>query len=126
VANVLRMATVADIVTLIQAGSSDRRITALLSIDRGTNRCQASDQLLVEIAAFGQGPAADALEGFPPEGQAGMESACKIFQTTRISPCARPARALNFCGSERKRREILLICQPSLVSFFSSSASSQF
>ena len=35
-ANVLKMATVADIVTLIQAGSSDRRISALLSLDRGT------------------------------------------------------------------------------------------
>ncbi|MEY2726719.1 MAG: hypothetical protein RLZZ458_2586, partial [Planctomycetota bacterium] len=30
-ANVLKMATVAEIVTLIQAGSSDRRISALLS-----------------------------------------------------------------------------------------------
>ena len=35
-ANVLKMATFADIVTLIQAGSSDRRISALLSRDRGT------------------------------------------------------------------------------------------
>jgi len=35
-ANVLKMAAVADIVTLIQAGSSDRRISALLSLDRGT------------------------------------------------------------------------------------------
>jgi hypothetical protein len=35
-ANVLKMATVADIVTLIQAGSSDRRISALLSLDRAT------------------------------------------------------------------------------------------
>jgi hypothetical protein len=35
-ANVLKMATVADIVTLIQAGSSERRISALLSLDRGT------------------------------------------------------------------------------------------
>jgi hypothetical protein len=35
-ANVLKMATVADIVTLIQAGSSDRQISALLSLDRGT------------------------------------------------------------------------------------------
>ena len=35
-ANVLKMATIADIVTLIQAGSSDRRISALLSLDRGT------------------------------------------------------------------------------------------
>jgi hypothetical protein len=35
-ANVLNMATVADIVTLIQAGSSDRRISALLSRGRGT------------------------------------------------------------------------------------------
>ena len=35
-ANVLKMATVADIVTLIQAGSSDRRISALSSLDRGT------------------------------------------------------------------------------------------
>jgi hypothetical protein len=35
-ANVLKLATVADIVPLIQAGSSDRRISALLSLDRGT------------------------------------------------------------------------------------------
>ena len=35
-ANVLNMATIADIVTVIQAGSSDRRISALLSLDRGT------------------------------------------------------------------------------------------
>ena len=35
-ANVLKMATVADIVTLIQAGYSDRRSSALLSLDRGT------------------------------------------------------------------------------------------
>jgi hypothetical protein len=35
-ANVLKMAAIADIVTLIQAGSSDRRISALLSLDRGT------------------------------------------------------------------------------------------
>jgi|GEM_PF-2277520 hypothetical protein len=37
-ANVLKMATVAHIVTLIQAGSSDCRISALLSLDRGTLR----------------------------------------------------------------------------------------
>ena len=35
-ANVLKMATVADIVTLIKAGHSDRRISAVLSLDRGT------------------------------------------------------------------------------------------
>ena len=35
-ANILQMAAFADIVTLIQAGSSDRRIPALLSLDRGT------------------------------------------------------------------------------------------
>jgi hypothetical protein len=35
-ANVLKMAIIADIVTLIQAGSSDCRISALLSLDRGT------------------------------------------------------------------------------------------
>jgi hypothetical protein len=47
-------------------------------------------------------------------------------QTTRMSPCARPARALNFSGSERKRREMLMICQPSPVSLFSLPVSSQF
>jgi hypothetical protein len=41
-------------------------------------------------------------------------------QTIRISPCARPARGLNFSGNERKRREMLMLLQPSLVSFFSS------
>ena len=35
-ANVLKMATVADIVTLIKSGHSDRRISAVLSLDRGT------------------------------------------------------------------------------------------
>ena len=35
-ANVLKMAAVAGIVTLIQAVSSDRRISALLSLDRRT------------------------------------------------------------------------------------------
>jgi hypothetical protein len=35
-ANVLKMATVADIVTLIKASHSDRRISAVLSLDRGT------------------------------------------------------------------------------------------
>jgi hypothetical protein len=35
-ANVLKMATVADIVTLIKAGHSERRISAMLSLDRGT------------------------------------------------------------------------------------------
>lgn len=35
-ANVLKMATVADIVTLIKSGHSDRRISAVLSLDRRT------------------------------------------------------------------------------------------
>lgn len=35
-ANVLKMATVADIITLIKTGYSDRRISAVLSLDRGT------------------------------------------------------------------------------------------
>ncbi|MFM7058485.1 MAG: hypothetical protein ACKO2P_16350 [Planctomycetota bacterium] len=35
-ANVLKMVTVADIVTLIKAGYSDRRISLVLSLDRGT------------------------------------------------------------------------------------------
>jgi hypothetical protein len=35
-ANVLKMAAVADIVTLNEADSSDRRISALLSLDRET------------------------------------------------------------------------------------------
>jgi hypothetical protein len=41
-ANVLKMATVADIVTLIKSGHSDRRISAVLSLDRGTVLKQAS------------------------------------------------------------------------------------
>ena len=35
-ANVLKMATVADIITLIKTGYSDRRISAVLSLDSGT------------------------------------------------------------------------------------------
>ena len=35
-ANVPKMATVADIITLIKSGHSDRRISVVLSPDRGT------------------------------------------------------------------------------------------
>jgi hypothetical protein len=35
-AKVFKMATVAEIVTVMKAGQSDRRISAVLSLDRGT------------------------------------------------------------------------------------------
>jgi hypothetical protein len=53
-ANVLKMAAVADIVTLIKAGRSDRRISAVLSLDRGTvaklRSCEVAKLRSCEVA----------------------------------------------------------------------------
>ncbi len=52
------------------------------------NRAQAGDQLLVKISAFRQGQTANPIEGFPPEREAGVESACGVFPNNQnISLC---------------------------------------
>jgi hypothetical protein len=60
-------------VRLAPAKDPGRRVQ-LAGVARSFNRGQASDQLLIEISAFGQGPAADAFKGFPPEREARVES----------------------------------------------------
>ena len=52
---------------------------------------QSSDQLLVKIAAFGQRPAADAIEHFPAEREAGVESAGGVLQLVLASVRAQHA-----------------------------------
>jgi hypothetical protein len=112
-------------VRLAPANDPGRRIQ-LAGIARSFRRGQASDRLLVKSSAFGEGSVGNPFERFPAEREAGVESACGVFPSNQDIPCARPARALNFCGSDQKRREIPMICQPSPDSFFSSPASSQF
>ena len=65
-------------VRLVPAENPGRRVQ-LAGIARSFNRSLLSDQLLIEISAFGQGPAADAIEGFPPEREARVESACGVL-----------------------------------------------
>ena len=112
-------------VLLAPAKDPGRRVQ-LAGIARSFNRSQASDQLLVKISAFGQGPPADAIEGFAAKREAGVESASGVFQTTGMYPCARSAGVLNFFGNERERCGMLMICRASPVSLFSLPVSSQF
>jgi hypothetical protein len=74
-------------VRLAPAKDPGRRIQ-LAGITRNFNRSQASDQLLVKISAFGQGPPANPVEGFPPEREAGVESAGGVLPNNQnISLC---------------------------------------
>ncbi len=52
-----------------------RRIGELAGVARGFNRVQPRDQLLVEVTAFGQWPAAAAVEDFTRECEAGVDAA---------------------------------------------------
>jgi hypothetical protein len=59
---------------LAPAENPGRRIQ-LAGVARSFNRGQTSDQLLVEIATFCEGPAANPVEGFPAKREASVESA---------------------------------------------------
>jgi hypothetical protein len=52
--------------------------------------------LLVKISAFGQGPAGDAIEGFPPERKAGVESACGVLPNDQNVPLCQAGKSVEF------------------------------
>jgi hypothetical protein len=56
-----------------------RRVSELTRVAGCFDRVQPRDQLLVEVTAFGQWPAADAVEDFTPECENGMEAAGGVF-----------------------------------------------
>jgi hypothetical protein len=68
----------------------------LAGIARIFNRGQASDQLLVKIAAFGQRPAADAFKGFPPEREARVESTCSVLPNNQNVPLCQAGKSVEF------------------------------
>jgi hypothetical protein len=82
-------------ICLSPAKDPGRRVQ-LAGIARSFNRSQASDQLLVKISAFGQGPATDAIEGFPPECEAGVESAGGVLPNNQNIPLCQAGKSVEF------------------------------
>ena len=68
----------------------------MAGIARSFSRGLLSDQLLVKISAFGQGPATDAIEGFPPEREARVESACGILPNNQNLPLCQAGKGVEF------------------------------
>jgi len=77
-------------VRLAPAKDPGRRVQ-LAGVARSFNRGLLSDQLLVKISAFGQGPATDAFKGFPPEREARVEPAYSVFHLVLASVGAQHA-----------------------------------
>ncbi len=105
-----------------------RWVGELARVAGSFDRVQPSDQLLIEVAAFGQWPAADAVEDLTPECETGVETAggVLLLETSGVTaeherwlwpepslsslnqpgrtgcyPLASPMMALNFFGSDR-------------------------
>jgi hypothetical protein len=93
-AKVLKMATVADIVTWIEAGHSDRRISAVLSLDCGTvakyrRQLQAGESPRlpedVSSTSFGSTVATPGpTKGAHRAGAGSFRDSCSAYKTDRI------------------------------------------